>query len=165
MLTRRDIEFYRDIRGGAEGDVAAAPLQDTDFSGLPPTVIVTAQCDPLSSDGEAYRDSIVAAGGKARGSRSQDLSTAILRARHRSAGRAPASPASSRRLPRSAGASGRARGANLKFEPLLGEAPYQTSNSKIYQNQTVGSGSMIPTFAPTLCTKRMPMSDRTTTVF
>ena len=35
------------------------------FLRLPPTVIVTAECDPLSSDGEAYRDRILAAGGKA----------------------------------------------------------------------------------------------------
>ena len=31
-------------------------LPIADFSGLPPTVIVTAECDPLSSDGETYRD-------------------------------------------------------------------------------------------------------------
>ena len=47
------------------GDVTLSPLADTDFSGLPPTVIVTAECDPLSSDGETYRDRILAAGGKA----------------------------------------------------------------------------------------------------
>jgi acetyl esterase len=68
MLTMRDLEFYRDIRtGGADfsRDVAYVPLADTDFSGLPPTVVVTAECDPLSSDGQAYRDAILAAGGKA----------------------------------------------------------------------------------------------------
>jgi len=36
-------------------------LCDTDFSDLPPTIVVTAQCDPLSSDGEIYRDRILAA--------------------------------------------------------------------------------------------------------
>ncbi len=39
------------------------PLRDTGFSGLPPTVIFAAECDPLSSDGFRYRDKIVAAGG------------------------------------------------------------------------------------------------------
>lgn len=68
-LTTRDMLFYQTIRtGGASppvDDARYAPLQDTDFSGLPPTVIVTAQCDPLASDGESYRDAIVSAGGRA----------------------------------------------------------------------------------------------------
>lgn len=66
MLTVRDLDFYRDIRGGPPApDPTREPLADTDFSGLPPTVVVTAECDPLSSDGELYRDRIVAAGGRA----------------------------------------------------------------------------------------------------
>ena len=68
MLTTRDIDFYGDIRAGGRDladDPTAAPLADTDFSGLPATVAITAECDPLSSDGEAYRDRILAAGGKA----------------------------------------------------------------------------------------------------
>jgi acetyl esterase len=68
MLTVRDLLFYRDIRAGGRqstDDPTLAPLCDTDFSGLPPTVIVTAQCDPLSSDGETYRARITAAGGQA----------------------------------------------------------------------------------------------------
>ena len=40
-------------------------MKDSDFVGLPPTVSVTAECDPLASDGEAYRDVLQAAGGKA----------------------------------------------------------------------------------------------------
>jgi acetyl esterase len=85
MLSVRDIDFYRDIRaGGADiaGDVSFAPLFDTDFSGLPPTVIVTAECDPLSSDGEAYRDRILAAGGKAVSFEEAGLVHGYLRARH-----------------------------------------------------------------------------------
>jgi acetyl esterase len=85
MLSVRDIDFYRDIRaGGADiaGDVSFAPLFDTDFSGLPPTVVVTAQCDPLSSDGAAYRDSILAAGGKASSFEEAGLVHGYLRARH-----------------------------------------------------------------------------------
>jgi acetyl esterase len=68
MLTARDLEFYEDIRtGGIErtGDITLAPLADADFANLPPTVIVTAECDPLCSDGEAYGSRVVAAGGKA----------------------------------------------------------------------------------------------------
>ncbi|RST86957.1 alpha/beta hydrolase [Aquibium carbonis] len=85
MLSVRDIDFYRDIRaGGADitGDVSFAPLFDTDCSGLPPTVVVTAQCDPLSSDGEAYRDRILAAGGKAVSFEEAGLVHGYLRARH-----------------------------------------------------------------------------------
>lgn len=68
-LTTADMQFYMKVRtGGAvppTGDPRYAPLHDTDFSGLPPTVCVVAQCDPLASDGAAYRDAIVAAGGQA----------------------------------------------------------------------------------------------------
>ena len=46
-------------------DARVAPLADRDFSNLPATIVFTAQCDPLSSDGEAYRDRILAAGGRA----------------------------------------------------------------------------------------------------
>lgn len=85
MLTTRDLDFYRQIRtGGREhpGDATLEPLADTDFSGLPPTVIVTAECDPLSSDGEAYRDRIFAAGGQAVWHEEKGLVHGYLRARH-----------------------------------------------------------------------------------
>lgn len=85
MLTTRDLDFYRQIRtGGREhpGDATLEPLADTDFSGLPPTVIVTAECDPLSSDGEAYRDRIVAAAGQAVWHEEKGLVHGYLRARH-----------------------------------------------------------------------------------
>ena len=85
MLTLRDIEYYRDTRAGGrdlDGDSTFAPLADTDFSGLPPTVIVTAQCDPLSSDGETYPDQILAAGSKAVWIEEPGLVHGYLRARH-----------------------------------------------------------------------------------
>jgi acetyl esterase len=85
MLTLRDIEFYRDVRSGGperRGDATVAPLADTDYSRLPPTVIVTAECDPLSSDGETYRDLIRAAGGKAWWSEEPGLVHSFLRGRH-----------------------------------------------------------------------------------
>ena len=62
-------------------DPTFSPLSDSDFSGLPPTVIITAECDPLSSDGETYRDRIVAAGGKAWWHEEPRLVHSFLRAR------------------------------------------------------------------------------------
>ena len=85
MLTMRDLEFYQDIRAGGTDpsrDPSYAPLADTDFTGLPPTVTISAECDPLSSDGEAYRDRILAAGGKAWWHEEAGLVHGYLRARH-----------------------------------------------------------------------------------
>lgn len=85
MLTRADLDFYRDIRSGGRNvdqDPTFAPLADTNFAGLPPTVIITAQCDPLSSDGEAYRDGVLAAGGQAWWHEEPGLVHGFLRARH-----------------------------------------------------------------------------------
>lgn len=85
MLTMRDLEFYKHIRtGGADrgDDVTLSPLAATDFTNLPPTVLITAQCDPLSSDGETYRDLIIAAGGRATWFEEPGLVHGYLRARH-----------------------------------------------------------------------------------
>ncbi|BAV49460.1 lipase/esterase [Mesorhizobium sp. 113-1-2] len=85
MLTMRDLEFYKHIRtGGADraGDATLAPLADTDFTNLPPTVLITAECDPLSSDGETYRDRITDAGGRATWFEEAGLVHGYLRARH-----------------------------------------------------------------------------------
>ncbi|MEZ2328608.1 alpha/beta hydrolase [Mesorhizobium sp. RCC_202] len=93
MLTVRDLEFYKHIRtGGVDrtGDVKLYPLADADFTNLPPTVLITAQCDPLSSDGEAYRDRVLAAGGRAYWFEEPGLVHGYLRARH-TVGRARAS--------------------------------------------------------------------------
>ncbi len=69
QLTAADLAFYLKVRVG-EGepptdDPRFAPLNDTDFTGLPPSVLITAECDPLASDGGAYRDAIRGAGGQA----------------------------------------------------------------------------------------------------
>jgi acetyl esterase len=93
MLTVRDIEFYKDIRtGGVDrtGDITLSPLADADFTNLPPTVLITAECDPLSSDGEAYRDRILAEDGHAIWFEEPGLVHGYLRARH-TVGRARAS--------------------------------------------------------------------------
>ena len=68
MLTTRDVLLYSRVRANGEGfgnDPSFAPLADTDFGRLPPTVVVTAACDPLSDDGREYVARIVAAGGRA----------------------------------------------------------------------------------------------------
>ena len=88
MLTVADLVAYRRHRFGdvaPEDDPTAAPLDDTDFSGLPPTVIVSAECDPLSSDGEVYRDRIRAAGGKSHWHEAEGLVHSFMRARKSSA--------------------------------------------------------------------------------
>ena len=93
MLTTRDMEFYDAMRTGgrdATGLITMAPLADADFANLPPTVIVTAECDPLSSDGQAYCERMLAAGGHAYWHEEKGLVHAFLRARH-SVGRARAS--------------------------------------------------------------------------
>jgi len=89
MLTRQDIAFYATIRAG--GDTTAqsnpnfSPLRATGFENLPPTIAITAQCDPLSDDGKVYCDQITAAGGKAAHIEEPGLVHGYLRARHRAA--------------------------------------------------------------------------------
>lgn len=82
MLTRADIEAYVRMRG--EIDVRSVPLRDPDISGLPPTVIFAAECDPLCDDGPAYADRIVKAGGQATVHVEAGLTHGYLRARHMS---------------------------------------------------------------------------------
>ena len=85
LLTMEEIEFYKTIRTSGrpapEGDPTYAPLQDTDFKGLPPTVCICAECDPLADDGAAYRDAILKAGGQATFIREDGLVHGYLRAR------------------------------------------------------------------------------------
>ncbi len=84
LLTRHDLEFYSHVRARGDDvtdDPRAAPLADTDFTRLPPSVIVSAECDPLSDDGKDYRDAMVAAGGKAVWFNEKGLVHGYLRAR------------------------------------------------------------------------------------
>lgn len=89
QLTMNDLQFYQTVRtGGAPppvNDPRYAPLHDSDFSGLPPTVLVTAACDPLSSDGGVYRDAVMAAGGQVVWFNEAGMVHACLRARNMSA--------------------------------------------------------------------------------
>ena len=83
MLTRDDILFHKDVRGPIKaGDTRASPLSDTDFSALPPTVAIAAECDPLADDARQYRDAIQAAGGRAIFIEETGLVHGFLRARH-----------------------------------------------------------------------------------
>ncbi|WP_025053642.1 alpha/beta hydrolase [Sulfitobacter noctilucae] len=89
QLTVTDLDFYREVRSGGdashENDPRFAPLKDSDFSGLPPTVLITAECDPLASDGGAYRDALLSAGGQAVWFNEAGMVHACLRARNMSA--------------------------------------------------------------------------------
>ena len=85
MLTRDDVLYYRDIRHGhapPDGDATVAPLQDTDFAGLPPTVTFGAECDPLCDDASTYAAALTAAGGRAHFFLEPGLVHGYLRARH-----------------------------------------------------------------------------------
>ncbi|MFN4193920.1 MAG: alpha/beta hydrolase [Tabrizicola sp.] len=85
MLTRDDVLFYRDIRhaGAApDADPTISPLRDTDFAGLPPTLAIAAECDPLADDAPAYAARITAAGGRAHAVTEPGLVHGYLRARH-----------------------------------------------------------------------------------
>lgn len=85
LLTREDVVFYQDVRldGPApEGDPTYAPLAGSDFSGLPPTVLVSADCDPIRDDSRDYRDRVIAAGGQAHWINEPGLVHGYLRARH-----------------------------------------------------------------------------------
>lgn len=94
MLTTTDTQFYKQTRiGGDERlltDPRCVPLEDDDFSGLPPTVVFCAQSDPLCGDGEVYATKIKDAGGRAAAMVEHGMVHGYLRARH-SASRAKAS--------------------------------------------------------------------------
>ncbi|MGR3624077.1 alpha/beta hydrolase [Pseudophaeobacter sp.] len=90
MLTRDEVLFYQDVRrleGPDAPDPTYAPLQDEDFSDLPATVLISADCDPLRDDSFDYRDRVVEAGGRAHLVNEPGLIHGFLRARH-SVGRA-----------------------------------------------------------------------------
>ncbi|MGQ0564082.1 MAG: alpha/beta hydrolase [Gemmobacter sp.] len=85
MLTTADILNYRRLRHGRDDpppDPTAAALQDSDFTGLPPTAIFAAECDPHADAAGLYRDRIRAAGGCAEATVEPGLVHGYLRARH-----------------------------------------------------------------------------------
>ena len=65
MLEARSMHWFRDhyLRGEADRhDWRAAPLRAGDLAGLPPALLLTAQCDVLHDEGEAYAHRLRAAG-------------------------------------------------------------------------------------------------------
>jgi acetyl esterase len=82
MLSRDDVLFYQTIRQAAPDDPTAAPLRDTDFTRLPPTLAIGAECDPLADDARDYAARITAAGGQATWVQEPGLVHGYLRARH-----------------------------------------------------------------------------------
>ena len=85
LLAARDVAFYERIRARADSDIddpTFAPLRDASFARLPPTVVVSAACDPLADDGHHYCEAIRAAGGRARHVDEPGLVHGYLRARH-----------------------------------------------------------------------------------
>lgn len=83
MLTRADVLYYQGLYRGsaAPGTPIFEPLKDSDFSGLPPTVAIGAECDPQCDEGARYAVSIRAAGGRAQYFLAQGLPHGYLRAR------------------------------------------------------------------------------------
>jgi acetyl esterase len=84
LLSASDVAFYRTIRTSGQetgSDTRFEALADCGFSDLPPTVIFTAECDPLASDGPLYAGRIAAAGGKARSIEEKGLPHGYLRGR------------------------------------------------------------------------------------
>lgn len=66
LLSHDDVKAYDAVRAGGAppyDDPRFSPLATGDFSGLPPTVVFTAEYDPLASEGDAYCQAIDGAGG------------------------------------------------------------------------------------------------------
>jgi acetyl esterase len=68
-LTRSEMAWFRDHYLGRPEDarcVHASPLLATDLRGLPPALIITAECDPLRDEAEAYARRLEEAGVRVR---------------------------------------------------------------------------------------------------
>lgn len=82
MLTAADVQAYAALRKAAPDDPTAAPLRAKDFSTLPPTLAIAAECDPLADDALDYAAAITAAKGRAQARLEPGLVHGYLRARH-----------------------------------------------------------------------------------
>jgi len=81
FIGRKEMEAARSLYVPDESDWTnpyASPLLAGDLSSLPPALIVTAGCDPLRDEGEAYAARLQAAGVRARCVRYEDMIHAFL---------------------------------------------------------------------------------------
>lgn len=65
LLSRASMQWYWDMYLHTPADAQnpyAAPLVASDLSGLPPALVLTAECDPLCDEGAAYAQRLSAAG-------------------------------------------------------------------------------------------------------
>jgi acetyl esterase len=67
-LTKADMEWYgaHYLSSDGERDHPYASVLRADLKGLPPAFLITAECDPLRDDGEAYAERLRAAGVRAK---------------------------------------------------------------------------------------------------
>ena len=85
MLTTSDMSYYDALRSGGTlpvQDPSFTPLAASDFEGMPPTLVFTAECDPLAGDGPDYCARLAQSGGKALCFEEKGLVHGYLRARH-----------------------------------------------------------------------------------
>lgn len=89
MLSAKEGAYYFALRTGSLDrdqvrDPDLMPLQEPDFTGLPPTFVVTADIDPLRDDGAHYVRRLKQAGIAAQYRNEPELVHGYLRARHMS---------------------------------------------------------------------------------
>jgi len=81
-LTKSNMEFYLNSWLDKNSNPVKLPLDESDFSNLPRTVVFTASDDPLNSDGVDYVNKIKQSNGKAIHFEGKGLVHGFLRARH-----------------------------------------------------------------------------------
>jgi acetyl esterase len=65
FLTRESMDWFTENylpNREARLEPSASPMNASDFRGLPPAMIITAECDPLRDQGETYARKLQAAG-------------------------------------------------------------------------------------------------------